>query len=64
VEIRPRRDADLVACDRRAFLDVATPLEPAVRLYDALGWARLGSVTATFREVEPLDELLYLSPEG
>ena len=54
--------ADARRRGRRAILDVATPLEPAVELYEALGWVRLGTVTATFTDAEPLDEHVYLSP--
>lgn len=47
---------------RRPYLDVAVTLGAAIRLYDAMGWERIGAVTATFREADPLDEHVYLGP--
>jgi ribosomal protein S18 acetylase RimI-like enzyme len=47
---------------RRPFLDVATELDAAVRWYEALGWIRVGTVTATFPDADPLDEHVYLGP--
>lgn len=55
--------AEAHARGRRPMLDVATQLTPAVRLYERLGWVRLGTVTATFRDAAPLDEHVYLGPE-
>ncbi len=56
--------ADAHVRGRRPLLDVATQLAPAIRLYERLGWVRLGTVTATFRGAEPLDEHVYLGPEA
>lgn len=47
---------------RRPYLDVAVTLDAAIRLYASLGWERIGTVTATFRDADPLDEHVYLSP--
>jgi GNAT superfamily N-acetyltransferase len=45
---------------RRPYLDVAVTLGAAIGLYESMGWVRLGTVTATFRDAEPLDEHVFL----
>jgi GNAT superfamily N-acetyltransferase len=47
----------------RPMLDVATRLEPAIRLYEANGWRRIGTVTLQFWSEDPLEEFVYLAPE-
>ncbi len=47
---------------RQPYLDVAVSLEAAIGLYEVIGWERIGTVTATFRDADPLDEHVYLGP--
>lgn len=44
------------------ILDVAHQFEPAIRLYEASGWQRLGSVRARMPDGTVIDEFVYVLP--
>jgi hypothetical protein len=43
-------------------LDVTVHSGPAIGLYEACGWRRLGRVTVAFSAELSVDELVYLGP--
>ena len=50
------------AAGRRPVLDVATHFADAVRLYEALGWTRLGRVSVDIGETDLVDEFVFSGP--
>jgi GNAT superfamily N-acetyltransferase len=44
------------------ILDVSTNYHAAISLYEALGWARAGTVALHLRDGRVLDEFVYIGP--
>jgi GNAT superfamily N-acetyltransferase len=47
----------------RPIIDVGTRYQPAIELYEAVGWVRVGTTTLRLPDRATLDELVYLGPE-
>ncbi|MGH9252368.1 MAG: GNAT family N-acetyltransferase [Acidimicrobiales bacterium] len=47
----------------RPIIDVGTRYQPAIELYEAVGWVRVGTTTLRLPDRTALDELVYLGPE-
>jgi GNAT superfamily N-acetyltransferase len=54
---------DATARGLRPIVDVATHYKPAIELYEAAGWIRIGTATLQLPDGASLDEFVYLGPE-